>query len=338
LLFVSIILIYTYKYSFHVKDIIAAIDNKEVDATIKEDIENYKKSSNILFSKTGFWGVLFLFISLFFILGSIQTAVNSDDWKNVNSFLNVIFSVKTFVYVLLFVLLSLSVTSATVLFLNFRPNSKIIFDSDEDKIFVKNNLLSIGLVSTLILPLVFVLSVFALSNSTLSAELFGVTALIVLLLLALAVIYYLMIRDDKNYSTSLIFVYVILFLFAVIKDQLAFDQGTELHFNKLAGEYEIYEKELKASMGLETETISGADIYNGRCIACHNFDKVVVGPAYNNVLVKYDGKMDKLVKFILNPVKVNPKFTSMPNQGLKPKEAEAVAEYIMSVYKSNKAK
>jgi len=42
-----------------------------------------------------------------------------------------------------------------------------------------------------------------------------------------------------------------------------------------------------------------------------------------------------LVDFVMNPVKKNPEYPSMPNQGLKPNEAKAVAEYILKVYSEN---
>ncbi len=76
----------------------------------------------------------------------------------------------------------------------------------------------------------------------------------------------------------------------------------------------------------------GQEIYNTKCVACHRFDSRVVGPPYNSVLPKYEGKLDELKKFILNPVKVNPDYIAMPNQGLKPHEAESVAMFLMKEY------
>ncbi|MHB8905306.1 MAG: c-type cytochrome, partial [Melioribacteraceae bacterium] len=107
---------------------------------------------------------------------------------------------------------------------------------------------------------------------------------------------------------------------------------TKMQTAILVKEYDSYEKKIQEEMGVSTP-ISGADIYNGRCIACHNFDKKVVGPPYNSTLPKYEGKRDLLVKFILNPIKVNPDYPAMPNQGLKPKEAEAIADYLLKTYK-----
>jgi cytochrome c len=48
---------------------------------------------------------------------------------------------------------------------------------------------------------------------------------------------------------------------------------------------------------------------------------------------KYEGKKTQLVAFIRNPVKVNPAYPPMPNPGLKPNEAEAVATYLLENYK-----
>ena len=88
---------------------------------------------------------------------------------------------------------------------------------------------------------------------------------------------------------------------------------------------------LAASGGAE---ISGEAIFQQKCQACHKWDVKLVGPPYKETLPKYEGKLDELVNFINNPVKKNPAYPPMPAQGLKPKEAKAVAKYIMESYKT----
>ncbi len=78
----------------------------------------------------------------------------------------------------------------------------------------------------------------------------------------------------------------------------------------------------------------GEQVFNTKCIACHRFDQRLVGPPYNDVLPKYENDLEGLVDFILNPVKVNEDYPMMPNQGLKPQEARAVAQYIMNQFQS----
>jgi cytochrome c551/c552 len=146
-----------------------------------------------------------------------------------------------------------------------------------------------------------------------------------------------MYKESKtNLGGSAIFVFLLLFSVIVYKDQLAFDTTSKTEMRELNQEYELYVAKIKDKAGIqEVVEISGEDIYNAKCIACHRFDTKLVGPPYNDVLPKYEGNKDGLVEFILNPVKVNPEYTAMPNQGLKPKEAEAVADYIIKIYQGS---
>jgi len=130
--------------------------------------------------------------------------------------------------------------------------------------------------------------------------------------------------------------FIILFTFLVIKEQAAFSTATQNQFQMLSANYDAYRAKLNEELGIAAVVVSGEDIFNGRCSACHKFDAKLVGPPYNSVLDKYVGKKDDLVKFVLNPVKVNPEYPVMPNQGLKPNEAEAIADYILKVYEENK--
>jgi cytochrome c len=75
--------------------------------------------------------------------------------------------------------------------------------------------------------------------------------------------------------------------------------------------------------------MTGEDIYNAKCSACHLFDQKKVGPPYNTVIPKYLGKKDQLIAFVLNPVKVDPAYPNMPNQGLRPAEADSIASFLL---------
>ena len=78
--------------------------------------------------------------------------------------------------------------------------------------------------------------------------------------------------------------------------------------------------------------INGQDIYKNICSACHSFDHKVV-PPYKQTLPKYNGNVDKLVTFILNPTQNNPGYPPMPNPGLNAAQAKAVATYILQEVK-----
>jgi cytochrome c len=87
--------------------------------------------------------------------------------------------------------------------------------------------------------------------------------------------------------------------------------------------------ELQSKLGVTTVTFTGEDIYNAKCSACHLFDAKKVGPPYFQTIPRYNGKKTELISFIMNPVKKNPDYPPMPNQGLRPAEADSVATFIM---------
>jgi len=51
---------------------------------------------------------------------------------------------------------------------------------------------------------------------------------------------------------------------------------------------------------------------------------------------KYKGDVEKLKKFIRNPVKVNPALPAMPKPALKEDEIDAVARYLLTKIKGSK--
>jgi len=110
--------------------------------------------------------------------------------------------------------------------------------------------------------------------------------------------------------------------------------ATEKHSLVLSTEYDKILAELKGEGTVAV--LSGKEIYDVRCASCHKFDQKLVGPAHVDVLPKYVGKEAQLVAFIRNPVKVDPAYPPMPNPGLKPQEADAVAKYLLDEFAKKK--
>jgi cytochrome c551/c552 len=80
-------------------------------------------------------------------------------------------------------------------------------------------------------------------------------------------------------------------------------------------------------------TEKGKAVFDTVCAGCHRFDSRLVGPPFNEVVPKYKGDVEKLKRFIGNPVKVNPGYPSMPNLGLKEEEIDVVARYLLEKVK-----
>jgi len=341
-LIAALFLVYTYKYTFHLKDIFkyAGEKNSAGEDEFKDEIESYSLKTGRLYKQSGFYSIIFLMLSVYLFTASINLALDNQKWEGQNDIFGLLFSLTALTDFLLFISASFAITSGIILYRFFRPNSEIALSDVNYLAYIKRFSLWTGLTASVILPVLIVSSVLIRPVNTLSYSFFIAAAVSLIVLLFISILFYIMLKESaiesgerkSNYSSIIIFLLVIVFVVLVIKDQFAFDTSTKMQTEILAKQYDAYQAKLREELGIAAP-ISGADIYNGRCIACHNFDKKIVGPPYNSTLPKYEGKKDLLVKFILNPVKVNPDYPAMPNQGLKPKEAEAIAEYLLNTYK-----
>ena len=147
-------------------------------------------------------------------------------------------------------------------------------------------------------------------------------------------------RNNNNtyikYSFTAFIIVIFLFSF---KDKSALSSSNLKHIVVLNKEYEIHKQEQLASLGLGEVKVNGSEIYNGRCTACHKAEDSPTAPAHKGIIGKYLAQSDPkaaLIKFILSPVKVNPNWPPMPNQGLNPKEAEAIVDYMIEKFGGKK--
>jgi len=327
--FISLILIYTYKHSIHLNQIFHL---KSFDEENYVTFQSYKYKIARLVNKSANFGLIFLTISLYLFVASVEFTQNPERWENYNNLLGILFSFNALLSFIQFVVFAFGFTSIFILVKLNELHSLQIPQSYNN--FIKNFTLRLALISSLLLPFIIVFSVLSKSVYSLSYNVFSFALLSLLVVLIISVLIYVMIKQQEiKYGFLTIILFIVTIAFVVIKDQYAFDISNKKHFAVLAANYEEHRKKLLEESGLLKETINGADIFNSKCIACHQFDRKVVGPPYNEVLPKYENNRQALIKFILNPTKVNPDYPSMPNQGLKPKEAEAVAEFLMSNYK-----
>jgi cytochrome c len=134
---------------------------------------------------------------------------------------------------------------------------------------------------------------------------------------------------SRLYSALLLAMVVAALGLSVTKNQIALHTATADHAARLAMVFDKRTEELRSSLGIMAKQLTGEDIYNAKCSACHLFDQKKVGPPYKEVLVKYAGRKTDLIAFVLNPVKINPAYPNMPSQGLRPSEADSIATYLL---------
>ncbi|MFA5806522.1 MAG: cytochrome c [Melioribacteraceae bacterium] len=331
-LFNALLLIYSYKNGFLFK-IKISDENPNLTDIEKNRIAKQERAVRI-FGKSGKYGIVLLLISIYLFCGAIQLSFDTERWESVGNIGEMVFSFNALVSFAQFIISAFLITSAMILYRYFRTNSEDSNYSDEFKSYIRDFVLLRGLLASILLLLFVVLSVMMRSKLSLSYGVFGYSVFALCLILIVSSLFYVMLKESHTkYNSSLIFLVIVIVFVLIIRDQYSFDVSTKKQYAILAANYETYQAKINEQLGIGEAPINGADIYNGRCIACHTFDKKIVGPPYNSTMPKYEGKKDLLVKYILNPSKINPDYPAMPNQGLKPNEAEAVAEYLLTTYK-----
>jgi cytochrome c len=330
---IGIILIYTYRYSFTMHSVFNSIKEYNPNEEVHHAIRKYYEGTNLLSNKSAIPGIIFLFIALWLFVTGITVALYPETWNDPLRIFYSLFSWKVLANFFQFLAASFAITGAAILFAFFYWEGGKAGLDDEYREFVRTTAIKVTFTAAVLQPLFLIVSVIALPVNAFSTSMFGFAALsLFLLFLAYNYLYAMVKESSVKYSGHLFFVLLFAIIALVIKDQLAMSNSTKVQTAVLSANFDKYLADLKGT-GTVVE-VSGEEIFQVRCASCHKFDVKLVGPPYKETVPKYEGKVNDLVGFILNPVKVNPAYPPMPNPGLKPNEAKAVAEYILKTYKT----
>ncbi|MCL5028804.1 MAG: c-type cytochrome [Bacteroidetes bacterium] len=325
---IGLILIYTFRYSSAFSDLFNSIqDYKTDDQSIKEELENYRTSSRKLSFKAGRFGLAFLLIGLWLFVAGVTLAFFTKDWSDKN-ILTILFSWSVISRFIPFIITAIAFTGATILFSFFYWEGGIKNLPEDYKAFVRKTGINLTAFSSIVLPIFILIDITNLPDNAISSGVFFfLTIGLLLLFLGYHYLYVMYKNSDAKYSLHIFLVILLTIFTVIIADQTAMGNANQTQTFLLAQNFET--EMAKLTEGNKPKVISGEDIYKNICSACHSFDHKVVGPPYKQTLPKYHDDVDKLVKFILNPTQNNPGYPPMPNPGLKPDEAKAVATYIL---------
>lgn len=323
---VAFIFIYNYKSAFQFETVINSLKG---NTDIPEEAKQYERKINYLGTRYGNWGIAAMFVASFLFVGSTTIAAKPGIWSSVDNILKILISAPIWINYLFFLAASFAITGGAMLYFFFVWQGGVKDASDDYKEAVKKIAVSSALIGSLVQP-VFIfagtLSMPAASSSSGFYAFAGFTLLAILIVCNL--LYYVYKNSDLHLSGAIFFLMFFVFTFAIVKDQLAFRSGVKDHLLVVNAKADELAQEKKGSI-VQVSAADGEKIYNEKCIACHKFDVKLVGPPYQESVPKYNGDLKKLAGYIYSPVKIDPSYPAMPNQGLKMKEAEAVAKYLM---------
>lgn len=329
--FFAVILIYSYKRSFQLSILFSGF-NKQLskeERIVQEEYDKFFEANSRVNNNNGVIGFVLLLISMWMFVGTTSYAVSQELWSG-NAFFNIMFSVDSIIKFLHFFTAAIGIAAIANLFINNVWEKDKVPGDEEYLKFANKTSLKVGFIFTLFQPLFFLFNLLTTPDYALNNFVFAVFFIALFLVFILIHFLYSIYRDSKFKNAQIAFyLFIVVFAFIGIKEKSSFSVTNEAHRAVLDKKYKEHKKEMLAAMGRGGEEISGEEIYN-TCKACHKDENTPAAPAHKNVIPKYEGDKDALVQYILNPYKVDPNYPAMPSQGLKPAEAQAVADYLLS--------
>ncbi len=329
--------VYSFQNTFQIellietfKDI-TGLKKHELETKIPEDIADYEFDLKNTNSNSGLYAFILLLLTAVFFAGGTSIALFSDNYEYFQNIAQMFLSGATFLNFLFILVLSITVTGSAILFFFFHWQGGIQ-DLDKDKEyynFVKKIGGNIAFTGAALLPVFLFFSFIMIPNVALSGTVFTYTGLAFVSILILCNFLYAVIKNsDMKYIGAAFYVLILSIGFTIMKNQSAFGTASFKHLQAINIAAEELHQEKKGKT-ISTAGVDGEEIYTRVCSACHKFDVKLVGPPYSQTVPTFNGDVKKLSAWIQNPTKVYPDYPPMPNPGIKPKEADAVAKYLI---------
>lgn len=330
----AMVMLYVGKYQMKLAGLFGTVRSEFQPSHVRDELEstiNLEVSASFMLGRRlTRYGLLVLWIGAWFTTGAIAIASNPDSWQEFNSIFFLFIYPGAIVAFLQLITIGLGITGLLTLFVSLVWRGGIAPADENYKNFVRLTCMRIVAASVLVQPILLTFRVLSYPTSALSGLLFifaGIT--LVGYFLAGLFIYGLQKTLYLRYVKYALVALGLSAVFQVTTDHASIKRATTKHAAELAVIHGRYSAEFKAKLGIGGPAPSGEDLFNAKCSACHLFDQKKVGPPYNLVLTKYDGRKKALIDFVLRPKPVDPAYPPMPSQGLRPAEADSVVSYLL---------
>jgi cytochrome c551/c552 len=333
-LLVAAILLYMYRFTFRLEGILATYGSAAgAGGESRDELEDYTRRNLEGHLRAGRYGLIALVHGAAFAVGATTVAGSPDLWTSVGSVFGLLIGVEFWVRLLSFLAIAAGATGVGVLFFFFSWQGGMKGMTPDYRERVRRFGLRLAFGSLLAMPVLVVLTVATLAPGARSGLVYGLSGAGLLLLFLTAHSIYAFLREGHvRYTAYAFYALAMALIVFMTRDQIAIANAAKEQSARLAVRYERGVEDLKTRLGIALVVLSGKEIYEGKCSACHLFDQKKVGPPYNTVIPKYKGKKAEMIAFVLNPSKVDPAYPSMPSQGLKPAEADSIVTYLLAKY------
>ena len=289
-----------------------------------------RKANFHLHMGLGTLGLGALMASYFVLLSSVARLHDPEKWFRLKNLAILLLNWNVIWKFLFFVHLAFAVTGATMLFFLLRwSRERALVDADY-AVFVRKFGAGLGLAFCFALPVFYLFYVFTSPDVAFDNTNYLIAAAVVFVAMLIAYAFFgALWAREARFGATVFTLFILIFVLAGSFDLRAMANANREHARVIeqVAEKERLEREveLETAMAAASGKNLGEETFTKVCMQCHRFDEKLVGPALATVLPKYNA--ETLKAFILSPSKVDPAFPPMPNPGLTPTQAAAVAAY-----------
>jgi cytochrome c len=296
-----------------------------------------RKSNLPLHMGLGTLGLGALLASYFVLLSVVARLHDPEKWFRLKNLLILLLNWNVIWKFLFFVHLAFAVTGASILFFMLRWSRERVAGDPEYAAFARKFGAGLGLAFCFALPVFYLFYVYTSPDVVFDNTnyLIAASVVVVSMLIAYTFIGALRAREPRFGATAFT-LFIIVFALAGSFDLRAMANANREHARTIeqAAEKATMEREaeLEQAIAAASGKNLGEETFTKVCMQCHRFEEKLVGPPLKTVLGKYNA--ESLKAFILSPTKVDAAYPPMPNPGLTPAQATAVAAYELEHYAS----
>ncbi|MCI0452339.1 MAG: c-type cytochrome [Candidatus Latescibacteria bacterium] len=289
-----------------------------------------RKSNFHVHMGLGTLGLGALMASYFVLLSTVARLHDPEKWFRLKNLVILLLNWNVIWKFLFFVHLAFAITGAAMLFFLLRWSGERAASDREYAAFVRKFGAGIGLAFSFALPVFYLFYVFTSPDVVFDNTNYLLAASVVFVSMVLAYSFFGALQSrEPRFGATTFSLFVLVFVLAGSFDMRAMANANREHARVIeqAAEKAALEREveLETAMAAASGKNLGEETFTKVCMQCHRFEEKLVGPPLSTVLPKYNA--ESLKAYLLSPVKVDPAYPPMPNPGLTPAQAAAVAAY-----------
>ncbi len=322
ILIAAFVLLYDYRISLNTKEVVSVYSGEE----------RIESSKNKLSNLSAFSALSLFLLSMYILVGENMYIMTANSRPVNNSLINILFDNNTLIEFSFYFSFAFMFAALFSLVDLFNGDSKFAdMDAERDGV-ARRFLIKTAMIFVLFLPALYFLKVISVPKEALSSSFFGAVIFIMFLLLMISVYLYYMYKEEKmEFKGSAFYAGLLLISFVALQNEFAFNAANALNEKTLLEKFNADKIQLEEAVGIfSVPKVTGEDIFNSKCSACHTFETKLVGPPYNETIPKYKEDAASLKDFIAHPRKIREDFPVMPDQGLKPEEVDSIAAFLLS--------